>query len=74
MEQMKIEPKLERKEDPRKPCPKCKGEMHWCHEDRQSGYTMGEPAKVYRGCFAKGNRHPVENVWICLFCDVIVSC
>lgn len=62
------------KPDERKLCPKCDGEMHWCHVDRCSGYTLSEPPKLYKGCAAKGVRHPKENVFICLFCDVTVPC
>lgn len=56
-----------------KECPKCKGYMHWCHEDRVAG-IWGAADKLAKGCAAKKVRHPEENCWICLFCDIVVPC
>ena len=67
-----MEKELEYIADPvTKNCPKCDAVMHWCHRERQSGRTQG--GAVYVGCFAKGNHHPAENCFVCLFCGEKVA-
>lgn len=56
-----------RADDPRKVCPKCDGEMHWCSEPVKDAQGISKG-----GCYAKGMHHPGgEDCFVCVFCRLI---